>query len=434
MPNADYAKVILGEGHPLTFAQYTERLAELAGAGLDVGVVQVGVHEALVRPHIVHHLMQCHPGLTMQELLVDRAGADRAETVPEEDARALYRQRIPEDLEIRPPRPVPEAAGGVQWHLHAVNVQPAWDAVGGVDAIDWHDIRVGQVDTGYTLHQAFGHGPGHESWIAAPDCRSFEPFPTGARPGVDPMPFGALAAGHGTRIGATISGAANLPDGLHYRGIAPRVPHVMVRITDSVVINTRQAELVQALDYLVDEARVRVINISLGIFPAIAAKPVRDALAHARAQGVIVVCAAGNDVDQVVMPAALDSTIAVAGTTWQSLPWAGSSFGPEVDFSAPGANIFRADAKRKGVGKAYEAGGEGTSYSAAITTGAAALWLLRWKDDIAVRYGTGLERVEAFRKAAIASCRKPPGWQPQPFGAGILDIGRLCTDEAIGLP
>lgn len=434
MPNADYAKVILGEDNPLTFARYTDRLADLAGPGLDVGVVQVGVHEALVRPHIVRHLMHQHPGLTMEELLVDRAGADRAETVPEEDARALYRQRIPEDLELRPPRPVPDAAGGLLWHLQAVNVQPAWDAVGGIDAIDWQGIRVGQIDTGYTLHQAFGHGPGRESWIAAADCRTFEPFPAGARPGVDPMPFGALAAGHGTRIGATISGAADLADGLPYRGIAARVPHVVVRITDSVVINTRQDELVQALHYLVDEAQVRVINISLGIFPPLVDKSVRDALAHARAQGVIVVCAAGNDVDQVVMPAALDSTIAVAGTTWQSLPWAGSSFGPEVDFSAPAANIFRADAKRKGVGKSYEAGGEGTSYAAAITTGAAALWLLRWKDDIAARYGAGAQRVEAFRAAAIASCRKPPGWQPQPFGAGILDIGRLCTDEAVGLP
>jgi hypothetical protein len=188
MAQADYAKVILGEDNPLTFAQYAEHLAELAGPGLDVGVVQVGVHEALVRPHILRHLEQHHPGLTMEELLVDRAGADRTETVPEEDARALYRQRVPEDLELRPPRPVPEAAGGLLWHLQAVNVQPAWDALGGVDAIDWHDIRIGQIDTGYTLHQAFGHGPGHESWIAATDCRTFEPFPTGARPGVDPMP------------------------------------------------------------------------------------------------------------------------------------------------------------------------------------------------------------------------------------------------------
>jgi subtilisin family serine protease len=157
-------------------------------------------------------------------------------------------------------------------------------------------------------------------------------------------------------------------------------------------------------------------------------------MARARNAGVIVVCAAGNGVDQVVMPAALDTAIAVAGTTFQSLPWNGSSFGPEVDFSAPAAGIFRANPQRNGIGHGFADGGDGTSYATAITTGAAALWLLRWGSQIDAMYGPGSTRVEAFRQAAMATARKPPGWQPTPFGAGILDIGVLCTDAARALP
>ncbi|HET6829081.1 MAG TPA: peptidase S8/S53 subtilisin kexin sedolisin, partial [Ramlibacter sp.] len=120
--------------------------------------------------------------------------------------------------------------------------------------------------------------------------------------------------------------------------------------------------------------------------------------------------------------------------TWQSLPWHGSSFGPQVAFSAPAADIYRASPKRQGVGSQYIGAGSGTSYATAITTGAAALWLLRWGPQVAQKYGRTAARVEAFRKGAIATVRKPAGWQPQPFGAGILDIGRLCTEESAALP
>lgn len=429
-------KVILRGEAADRFAGYRRKLAKLAGEGLDVVVEQVGVHEGLVRAHVVAHLQARHPGRSIEDLLVKKAGAARVEPITDEDAAVLVRQRVEEDLEPRLLQSAPAIAGGRDWHLQAVNVQAAWNQpeIGGPDAIDWQDIRVGQIDTGYTRHVALGH-QGGASWIAQADCRTFEPFPTGAPAGVDPMPFGSLAKGHGTRIGSTISGAADLADGSRFRGIAPRVPHVVVRITDSVAINTRQDEFVQAMFHLVDVAKVSVINISLGMFPPVASPAVRQAVEHARSRGVIVVCAAGNGVDQVVVPAALESTIAVAGVTWQSLPWGGSSFGPEVDFSAPAANIYRADAQKSGLGQAFADGGDGTSYATAITTGAAALWLLKWRSQIGAKYGPpGSTRVEAFRQAARDTARRPPGWQPTPFGAGILDVGALCSDAAKALP
>ena len=53
--DARYAKVILGDQNALTFRQYGQQLRALAGDGLDVGVTQVGVHEALVRLRVPHY-------------------------------------------------------------------------------------------------------------------------------------------------------------------------------------------------------------------------------------------------------------------------------------------------------------------------------------------------------------------------------------------
>lgn len=439
MSSVYYAKVIVIVG---TFEDYRQQLIQLAGPGMDVGVLQVGVHEALVRPHLLRQIRSRHPGVSLDQLLRE-AGANRIDWIKEEVVHTLYLQRIVEDLDPQIAIPVPDVAGGRAWHLQAVNVDIAWHAVGGADAIDWQGVRVGQLDTGYTLHKAYGHGQPGGSWLLPDLCRTLmasdlppDFFPPVAQPdnGVDPMPSAGLFRGHGTRIGTTISGHAALDGGFTFRGVAPKVPHVVVRITDSVAINNRQNEFADGLRYLVDEAKVDVVNVSLGVFPPVAASAMKQAVAYAHAKGVILVCAAGNHVDPVVPPARLPETIAVAGVTWQSLPWHGSSFGPEVDFSAPADAIYRPDAVPQGIGTQFKDGGDGTSYAAAITTGSAALWLKRWGPQIEAKYGRTANRVEAFRRAAIASCRKPPGWQPQPFGAGIIDTGRLCTEAAIALP
>ena len=439
MSSVYYAKVIVIAG---TFEDYRQQLIQLAGPGMDVGVLQVGVHEALIRPHLLRQIRSRHPDVALDQLLRE-AGANRIDWIKEDVVHTLYLQRIVEDLDPQIAIPAPDAAGGRAWHLQAVNVDIAWNAVGGADAIDWQGVLVGQLDTGYTRHKAYGHDQPGGSWLQQDLCRTImasdlppDFFPPVAQPndGVDPMPSAGLFRGHGTRIGTTISGHAALDGGFTFRGVAPKVPHVVVRITDSVAINNRQNEFADGLRHLVDEAKVDVVNVSLGVFPPVAAPAMKQAVAYAYAKGVILVCAAGNHVDPVVPPARLPETIAVAGVTWQSLPWHGSSFGPEVDFSAPADAIYRPDAVPHGIGTQFKDGGDGTSYAAAITTGSAALWLRCWGPQIEAKYGRNANRVEAFRQAAIASCRKPPGWQPQPFGAGIIDTGRLCTEAAIALP
>jgi hypothetical protein len=80
---------------------------------------------------------------------------------------------------------------------------------------------------------------------------------------------------------------------------------------------------------------------------------------------------------------------------------------------------------------AYAAGGDGTSYATAITSGAAALWLARHGDALAATYTQAWQRVEAFKAVAKATARAMPNQQPGSFGAGILDVAKLLD---AGLP
>lgn len=445
MTQQTYAKIIIDAGGP-TFETYRQRLETLADPGVDVGLVQVGVHEALLRPHLVRHLVarQNQPA----DQLLKQQGASAVRMITPAEAFVLAGQRVEQDLQPKAASPFAE-----DWYIDAINLRTAWAAVGGPDNIAWGNVKVGHIDTGYTYHVALGHtgaGPAG-SWIRAAECRTIMyqdvpaeygmPTPMGGD-GRDPMPLGAVSKGHGTRIGSVISGCAQLPGGKKFYGAAPKVPHVVVRITDSVAINTRQDEFIEALAYLVNTAKVDVVNVSLGVFPPIASKQMKDALKAATAKGVIVVCAAGNIVDPVVVPAALPEAIAVGGVSpyfdangkIQMRPWSGSSFGPEVAFSAPADKIFRAEPQKSGLGQGFRGEGDGTSYATALTTGSAALWLLRWGPQINAMYGRTAKRVEAFRAAVQATCSTPPNWQPTPFGKGVLDTGRLCTDMQAALP
>ena len=73
------------------------------------------------------------------------------------------------------------------------------------------------------------------------------------------------------------------------------------------------------------------------------------------------------------------------GSTIGSIPWGQSAHGSAVDWAAPADLIYRAETTRSGVTR-YAGGGDGTSYSAAITTGAAALWLAHQGDKLAAAY------------------------------------------------
>ncbi len=399
--------------------------------GLDVRLTPFGARQALIRGPLVRALEIEYPHIGAGPLL-QVLGVEDIKPLSDEETIAVLRQR---DEWLLPERPVlrpASAAPGVDWHLAMVKAPQAWERLGGAGAIDWGGVLVGQIDTGYTRHPAFGFGG--TSWVDTVRAATFFPSPPQGEVSMFPAELGpgqdnrqGPNAGHGTRIGATICGHAPGAPGGAFHGAAPCVPLLPVRITDSVIINHAQREFAQALDHLV-AAGAGVVNVSLGIALAVVVGDLKRAIDRAYEAGVIIVCAAGNYIDPVVAPARLKRTLAVAGVTEAKRPWTNSSFGSEVDFSAPAAELRRANVAANG-SFGYGGGGDGTSYSAALTTGAAALWLRLHRDALAAAYPQPWQRVEAFASLARATAKVPhnSNWQPGAFGTGILDIADLLN-------
>ena len=395
--------------------------------GLDVRLWPCGPRQAILRAHIVRAIEIEYPNIGAGPLL-KILGIEDIRPVSDEASVTLLAGR---DLLLLPARAVARVASAVpelDWHLAAVNAPNAWQLVNGPDNIAWGTVRVGHIDTGYTEHPALGF-PG-APWIDLAQARTFMPevpsgeatmFPTELGPGQDNLI--GTSAGHGTRMAGTICGHAA---GAQFFGIAPKVPLVPVRITDSVWINHAQRPFAQAVKHLIGPAQASVINVSLGVFAGTVAAEMKRALNDAYDAGVILVCAAGNHVNSVVAPARLARTLAVGGVTQADAPWAGSSYGPEVDLSAPAAEIRRANTALPAK-YSYRPGGDGTSYATALTTGAAALWLAHHGASLDAAYPLRWQRVEAFRLLATQTVRTPSPWQPGSFGSGVLDVEALLN-------
>jgi hypothetical protein len=416
------------DGRPV--AEVEKRLGKYL-PGLDAKLWLVGPTQALLRAPIVRAIEADYPAIGAGPLLAV-LGVARIDPVDDETSARLVALR---DTARLPPRAVRRRARvrgvALDWHLEQANLRAAWARLGGPGAIAWGSVKVGQIDTGYTEHPALGF-PG-STWVDQAHAQTFVPPPPSGEPTIPSTEPGGgrdnlegLSAGHGTRIGATICGHAPGATGGPFYGVAPKVPLVPARITDAVWINHRQREFRDAVRHLVGPAQAKVINVSLGVFLSAILGELKDAVNEAYDAGVIMVCAAGNIVNPVVAPANLSRTLAVGGVTQADVPWSGSSYGPETDFSSYADDIRRATTSR-GPKYKYEGGGDGTSYATAITSGAAALWLAHHGAALDAAYPQPWQRVEAFRALARASVRVPPGWNAGAFGTGILDIDALLA-------
>ncbi|MEW6051571.1 MAG: S8 family serine peptidase [Candidatus Zixiibacteriota bacterium] len=185
--------------------------------------------------------------------------------------------------------------------------------------------------------------------------------------------------GHGTHIAGIV--AANA-DGNGVVGVAPWAEIMSVKIRPNATNAVGAAGIMYAVN-----AGAQVINISWGTpFEALILK---DALDFARRNGVFVAIAAGNTGRQdTFYPAAFDSAFAVAAGNSSGFVASFSTFGPQIDITAPGLDILSlraagtdmyADAGEPGVriigpdSLYYLA--DGTSMAAPVVAGAAAFLL-----------------------------------------------------------
>jgi subtilisin family serine protease len=166
---------------------------------------------------------------------------------------------------------------------------------------------------------------------------------------------------HGTHVAGILAASGN--NGVGMAGLAWNA-----RLMPVVVVNGCtgfEANVASGLVWAVDNG-ARLVNMSLQFY---AFNPIfQQAVQYAHAQGALMVAATGNNGNtNVAAPARWNETIAVAATDNRDVRASFSNFGPEVDISAPGVNVWSLST---GSGYAYKSG---TSMAAPHVTAAAAL-------------------------------------------------------------
>ncbi|MGA9771274.1 MAG: S8 family serine peptidase [Blastocatellia bacterium] len=123
-----------------------------------------------------------------------------------------------------------------------------------------------------------------------------------------------------------------------------------------------------AVKYAADHG-ANVINLSLG--SSVALDLLRDAIRDARARGITIVAAVGNDnTDSPQFPSDMDEVVAVAAIDLSSHKATFSNFGAHIDLCAPGANLVSAYPGSRSGGYAEWSG---TSFAAPFAAAEAAL-------------------------------------------------------------
>lgn len=144
--------------------------------------------------------------------------------------------------------------------------------------------------------------------------------------------------GHGTHCAGVIAASMN-NDGIV--GVAPEADLYAVKVlSDSG--NGDISWIVKAIDWCI-EKNINIMSMSLGINSD--NEHMRNAFLKAYQNGIIMICAAGNDsqgenIDTVDFPARYKETISVAAIDPQQNIGSFSSRGAEVEVSAAGVEVF----------------------------------------------------------------------------------------------
>ena len=217
---------------------------------------------------------------------------------------------------------------------------------------------------------------------------------------------------HGTFIAGIIAAKV---DGEGIAGVAPDARILNIRACSEGVCLTLDA--VNAIYYAVDRG-ADIINLSFGgPYPRGSSDhPLEIAIEFARANGILVVTAAGNDSpqdvgeDYMIVPAELPhpNNLAVAATNRRDQIASGTYYGPGIDIAAPGIDIWSTTIS----GYVY---GDGTSFAAPYVAGVAALLK---STDLSMGYEELAARIKAW-------VDRPPGV------AGRVESGRVSAGDVL---
>lgn len=267
--------------------------------------------------------------------------------------------------------------------------------------------------------------------------------------------------GHGTHVAGAIAGSGALSSRREYRGIAPRVNLVVLKVLDGTGAGYT-SDVIRAVDFAVanrDRFGIDIINLSLGhpIYEPATTDPLVQAVERASRAGIIVIAAAGNfgknpttglpGFAGITSPGNAPSAITVGAVmTGDTVVRSDdriaeySSAGPtwydamvKPDIVAPGHNIVAKAARRGLLYRTYpqlQAADRdymrlsGTSMATAVTSGVVAL-VLQAQQETATTRNPSLtpNAVKAALQYTALDVRGPFGVEQSPLrqGAGALN-------------
>jgi hypothetical protein len=261
---------------------------------------------------------------------------------------------------------------GRQWSFERIHASEAWDTCRGAN-----EVVVAIIDTGVDYNHRDLQG---NLWVNDAELKGV--------PGVDDDDNGyvddihgynfaynnsdpADDHGHGTHCAGIVAAAGD--NGLDVAGVCWSARIMPIKILGAEGEGTA-ADAVPAIYYAVANG-ADIISGSWG--GPDSADALREAIAYAQRQGVIVVAAAGNENSSTpYYPAAYPNVLAVAATDSGDQRWYLSNYGDWVDLAAPGREIVSLGRSASGTtGGSLISTKSGTSMAAPHVSGACALLL-----------------------------------------------------------
>ncbi|HXF64159.1 MAG TPA: S8 family serine peptidase [Caldilineaceae bacterium] len=278
----------------------------------------------------------------------------------------------------------PAVLSGAQWALTRLQVEQAWDISTGAA------ITVAVLDSGIdTAHPDLAGRwlPGYNFFDDNHDITD--------------------RCGHGTHVAGIVAAAADNGEGIS--GMAPQAILLPVKVIGDECFGS-YGRMVKGIEYAVAQG-ARVIVISSG--GLMYQQALHDAVRYARAQGVLVVVAAGNqDSRAPFYPGSFAESFTVAGTDTQDGAYAKSNYGEQIDVAAPAVHIYSTYVRDGRSDYTYMTG---TSMAAPHVGGLAALIL-------AVQPAMPVDQLEHLLRLT-ADDLGAPGWDEE-FGAGRINAAR----------
>ncbi|ACC98208.1 Subtilisin-like serine protease [Elusimicrobium minutum Pei191] len=179
--------------------------------------------------------------------------------------------------------------------------------------------------------------------------------------------------------------------------------------------------VVNAINWAVEhnktsQDKISVINLSYGVSGW--QQDLADAIKNAYKAGIIIVAPSGNEgFHKVLFPASMDEVIAVSGITAHDGAYGKSSYGAQVDFTAPASAVYTT-----GLNNSY-IWADGTSVAAPYVAGMAALAIEGYRLANEGKDPSPAQVKEIL--AAASSLASGPHKLKQ--GYGVIDAGKVAA-------